>query len=202
MFVTKLSELISTSKYILYNDITLDSQLTFEKLLGDDLYVTYQGLLDNKKVVIKLYIFDRSDGNNEIEVLDYLQSKSNGFPIPYMSISYPNLSIKDDIIKMIVYEYIEGENLISNNVNMLRLREDVEKQLNILHKLDLTFADIRLENVIKLSNNSYFLIDYGRVFSLTNKDFPPMDYMFEENSLPTQQDDIDKLYTITKTLEL
>lgn len=190
-----LSEIISHNNYTLYNNITLDSRLIFEKCLGHDLYVTYQGLLDDKKVVIKLYIWDLSDENNEIPVLDYLQSNASEFPIPYLSISYPNLNIVDDISKIIVYEYIEGESLTSSNVDMALLKEDIEKQLNILHKLNLVFADIRIENIIKLPNK-YFLIDYGRVFSTTDKNLPPMEFMIDDDEIPSQQDDFDDLNRI------
>lgn len=191
-----LSEIISNNNYTLYNNITLDSRLIFEKCLGHDLYVTYQGLLDDKKVVIKLYIWDLSDENNEIPVLDYLQANSSEFPIPYLSISYPNLNIVDDISKIIVYEYIEGESITSSNIDMSLLKEDIEKQLNILHKLNLVFADIRIENIIKLPNNKYFLIDYGRVFSTTDKNLPPMEFMIDYDEIPSQQDDFDALKRI------
>lgn len=191
-----LSDIISHNNYKLYNNITLDSRLIFEKCLGHDLYVTYQGLLDDKKVVIKLYIWDLSDKNNEIPVLDYLQSNASEFPIPYLSISYPNLNIVNDISKIIVYEYIEGESITSSNIDMVLLKEDIEKQLNVLHKLNLVFADIRIENIIKLPNNKYFLIDYGRVFSTTDKNLPPMEFMIDYDEIPSQQDDFDALNRI------
>lgn len=203
MFVTKLSEIVSASGYTSYNGITLDSSLTFEIMMGQDLYITYRGLLDNKKVVIKLYIEDYSDSNNEIEILDYLQTHSMGFPVPYFSILNPKFDhdvLDHNADKMIIYEYIEGEPLTpSSSIDMLKLKKDVGAQLLILHNLGLVFADIRLENVIKLPNGNYFLIDYGRVFSIKDEKYPPMDF-WDEDEVPTQRNDVDTLYRITKQI--
>jgi len=50
------------------------------------------------------------------------------------------------IKKLIIYQYIEGEPLTkSSNIDKIMLKEDIQKQLDILHKLDLVFADIRIE---------------------------------------------------------
>jgi hypothetical protein len=187
-----ISELVSTSKYTLFNNITLNSKLTFEKCIGDDLYITYKGLLNDIDIVIKLY-GECSDENNEIEVLDYLQSHAIGeFPIPYISILNPKLDV--DIRKLIVYQYIKGETLTpSSNIDKIMLKTDIEKQINILHKLNLVFADIRIQNIIKLEDDHYYLIDYGRVFSTIDTDLPPMNYMIEDDYIPSQQDDINKL---------
>jgi hypothetical protein len=192
---SNISEFISTYKYILFNNISLDSKLTFGKCLGNDLYITHKGMLDGIDVIIKLYK-ECSDENNEIETLDLLQNKSNGeFPKPYVSIMHPILETQNGtyydiyVNKLIVYEYIQGESLTTaSNVDKVILKEDIQKQLDILHKLDLVFADI-----IKLPNNHYYLIDYGRVFSITDVNLPPMNYMIEDDCTPSQQDDIDDL---------
>ena len=197
-----ISEIISTSKYILFNDITLNSRLVFEKCLNNDFYITYKGLLDGMDVIIKLY-GEYSDENNEIEVLDYLQFHSVGnFPIPYMSILDPSLkfSINVDadvyIKKLIVYQYIKGESLTAlSDIDKPMLKNDIKKQINILHKLNLVFSDVTTENIIKLDNGHYYLIDYGRVFSITDISLPPMDYMIDDY-IPSQQDDINNLLKI------
>lgn len=202
-----ISEFGSTSTYTLFNNTTLNSKLTFGKCLGNDLYITYKGLLDDIDVIIKLYK-EFLDENNEIEVLDYLQNHTKEqFPIPYISILNPEFmfNIEDEqddnvyIRKLIVYQYIEGESLTpSSNINKTMLRSDIEKQLNILHKLHLVFADIMIQNIIKLDNNHYYLIDYGRVFSLIDTNIPPMNYMIEDDCIPSQKDDINDLNKITK----
>lgn len=202
-----ISEFATTSKYTLFNNITLNSKLTFGKCLGDDLYITYKGLLDDIDVIIKLYK-EYSDENNEIEVLDYLQNHTEEkFPITYISILNPefmfNINNDDDddfyIRKLIVYQYIEGESLTSSsNIDKMMLRNDIKKQLEILDKLNLVFADIRIENIIKIDNSHYYLIDYGRVFSMTDINLPPMNYMLEDDCIPSQQDDINQLQKITK----
>ena len=205
LFNISISEFGSTSTYKLFNNTTLNSKLTFGKCLGDDLYITYKGLLDGVDVIIKLYK-EFSDENNEIEVLDYLQNHTKEqFPIPYISILNPefifNINNDNDIYirKLIVYQYIQGESLTpSSNIDKIMLRSDIEKQLNILHKLHLVFADIRIQNIIKLDDNHYYLIDYGRVFSMVDTKLPPMNYMIEDDCIPSQQDDINQLDKITK----
>lgn len=198
-----ISEFGTKSKYTLFNNTTLNSKLTFCKCLGDDLYITYKGLLDGIDVIIKLYK-EFSDENNEIKILDYLQNHTKEqFPIPYISILNPEFMFNNDddiyVKKLIVYQYIDGESLTSSsNIDRTMLKNDIEKQLNILHKLNLVFADIRIENIIKLKDNHYYLIDYGRVFSLIDMNFPPMNYMIEDDCIPSQQDDINQLDKITK----
>lgn len=101
---------------------------TFDVLLNDDLYTTYLGTYQNKKVVIKVFT-EVSDQNNEYEVLEYLQEHRDGvsrtaFPQPYLKISfseemYDELpesfwelpSNHENIYQIIVYEYMEGETL-------------------------------------------------------------------------------------------
>jgi len=192
-----ISDIVSSNNYKLFNEITLNSMITLEKFLNEDLYTTYKGKLDNVDVIMKLY-GEYSDANNEIEVLNYLQKHApTKFPIPYASILYPKLNIDTYIEKLIIYQYIEGEELNKSSIiNKVILKNDIMKQIEVLHKLNLVFGDIRIENIIKLNSNHYYLIDYGRVFSLIDKKFPPMNYMIEEDIIPSQEDDINNLNKI------
>ena len=50
-----------------------------------------------------------------------------------------------------------------------------------------------MENVIQKPNGHYQLIDYGRTFSITDNKFPPMEYMNDDDCIPTKQDDLNTL---------
>ena len=181
--------------------------ISYEKLLGDDLYTTFKGQYMNHPVVIKFFT-DVSDQNNEYEVLDYLQKhsqKNHLFPKPYFQVEFnsENLTISvgpenqsmniNDVYKVIVYEYLEGFTLCETNYDKNQVFSDIQIQLYELHRLGFVYADLKKDNIIKRPHGQYNLIDFGRTFSLNDQKFPPMEYMIDDNEIPNQDDDFKRL---------
>lgn len=204
-----LSDLIIDNAVILLNGSHLFSTLIFESNLNVDLYATFKGSLDNKEVIIKFF-FDASDKNNEFEVLDFLNNKNPIFPRPYVCITapkYESYTIEskdsltgwkqlDSVWQIIIYEYIPGIPISHVlNVDKSKLYYDIEATLSYMHSLGLIYGDIRPDNIIQTPDLHYRLIDYGRTFS-SDTSFPPMDYMIDDDEIPTMEDDIISLRQI------
>jgi serine/threonine protein kinase len=181
------------------------SKLTFDCLLGDDLYTSFKAKLNEKEVVVKFF-HECSDENSEFEILEFFQKNSAQpelFPRPYFQLKeyYEELTIlettMEDVYKVIVYQFIDG--IVLNKLMELsesekqQMQKDLTQHLAEIHRLGLVYGDIRIDNLIKDSNNRYLLIDYGRTFGL---EFPPMEYMIDNEEIPTQQDDIEALNRI------
>lgn len=156
-----------------YNELKED--IIFQELLGEDLYVTFKGQWKGKDAVIKFFFY-ASDENNEYEFMELMQGK-NGVPLPYCKV---NLNCEDiivhlnhkirinDVYKVLVYEYIEGEIFIKYSWNKDKFLSDIKEQLLELHGLGFVYGDMKLQNVIKTKEGKYRLIDYGRTFSLND----------------------------------
>ena len=189
--------------------MTLQSLLVFEQVLSQELYVTLKGTCDNKDVVIKFF-YERSDKNNEFEIMRYVEeetSLSGITPIPYIKIDNPKYStykignIKiNGVWKIIIYEYIPGvplEYLV--NINVISMQNDIRSILSDLEYVGLVYGDIHLGNIIQINNGRYRLIDFGQSFSTDNR-FPPIEYMLHEDLLPTFSSDINNLSCICNNL--
>lgn len=172
--------------------------IKYERLIGRDLYTTFKGQYMGIPVVIKFFT-EVSDNNNEYEILEYLH-KYNGFPKPYFQVTIDNKSVVintdmkiDNVYKVIVYEYIEGIPIDRKEFDKKKVIYDIQKQLLKIHKLGLVYGDIKKDNILKLPDGTYCLIDFGRTFSIIDIKFPPMKYMLEDNEVPSQKDDLIQL---------
>ncbi len=182
-----------------YNE--LKENIIFQELLGQDLYVTFKGQWKGKDAVIKFFFFSVSDENNEYEFMELMQGK-NGVPIPYykINLNYEDIIVSLDreieingVYKIIVYEFIEGEEVTKGINNKDKLLSDIIEQLTEIHRLGFVYGDMRLANIIKTKEEKYCLRDYGRTFSLKDTKYPPMKYMIDEEEVPTREDDLSML---------
>jgi serine/threonine protein kinase len=158
------------------------NQIKYEKLLGSDLYITFKGEYLGHPVIIKFFT-EVSDQNNEYEVLDYLQKHSASkelFPKTYLQVNmdYSSLTLFvgenqqsmtiEEIYKVIVYEYIEGTDISLSSYNQQQAIIDVGLQLSELHRLGFVHGDVKINNIIQTNKETYYLIDYGRTFSVSD----------------------------------
>lgn len=170
-------------------------------LLGNDLYLTFRARYQDCDVIAK-YFTDASDNNNEYKVLTFLQTipERDRFPKPVfqeqlsgeITITYENDKIITvDAYKVIVYQYLPGNNLQFplGDEEIMNCRRDIVDQLKILHKYQLVYGDVNTNNIIYWKGK-YCLIDYGRCFSLVNTDMPPLEYMIEDETIPTMNTDL------------
>jgi serine/threonine protein kinase len=95
----------------------------------------------------------------------------------------------EEVYKVIVYEYIEGETIRNVTYNRDKVIKDITIILEELHRLNLVHSDLNLGNILRTLDNRYLLIDFGSAFSITDKKFPPLEFMVEEDEVPTQADD-------------
>lgn len=199
-------------------DTDLWSRLYIEKLLKNDLYATFKGVLnmtdafgvETKKNVVVKFFTESSDANNEYEFLQLMKGDER-YPQPYYKIegnwksitvnfgNYDNVKMKN-VFKIIVYEYIEGASfqhrwLISSLHDINKIISDISKYIEHIHGLGFIYADIRLQNIVMTPSGNYQLIDFGRIFSEKDPRFPPMDYMIDDE-IPTMKDDISALEKI------
>jgi len=204
--------------------------VTFLELLSDDLYTTFFGFYNGRKVVVKFFT-DKSDANNETEVMQYFKEHSSIpelYPTPYFSwegyegdyaITIDGVAhVMFDVFRVICYEYLEGEQLtlesalkmevgvpeeVARALLAARVMHDVSEHLADIHSMGFVFGDLHFGNIILSSGlGLYILIDYGRVFSVSNPAFPPMEYMLQEieGGLPTQEEDVLQLARVVSKL--
>ena len=208
------------------------SDVTFTHLLSDDLYTTYEGIIQGKKCIVKFFT-DKSDDNNETEVMTYFKANSVKpwlYPTPYFSdrdVEEYTVTLQPTgtggsvitntitgIFRAICYEYIEGCVLSDSSIcgEKEQIRAGVGEHLQDMHSHGFVFADIRDGNILRrVSTGEYQLIDYGRVFSVSDAEFPPMEYMLDDlrkrsresattdvygTPLPTQEDDFQQVETV------
>ena len=201
----------NTTDVTMLNGMTLKSSLIFEQVLSKTLYATLKGTCDEKEVVIKFF-FNSSDKNNEFEIMRFVQEETllhDITPIPYIKIDNPKYSTYiigdteiDNVWKIIIYEYIPGIPILYlKNVDIRLMHSDIESLLSDLKSIGLIHADVHVGNIIRTPNGRFRLIDFGQTFSIDHR-FPPIDYMFDEEFLPTFSNDIDRLSQICHTLQL
>jgi len=198
------------------------TDVQFVRLLGNDLYMTYECIINDTKCVVKFFT-DKSDDNNETEVMAYLRSNSSKpwlYPVPYFSLrgideytiiladsEEPN--IITGIFRVICYQYIDGETVKNfpicgeKDTECLceKMKSDVLEHLEDIHSFGFVFVDVREDNILhRADDGRYQLIDFGRVFHIIDEQFPPMEYMINDIrcdvSLPTQEEDFERVETI------
>ena len=191
-------------------------EVSFLELLGDDLYTTFLAVYTGRRCVVKFFT-DKSNNNNETEVMEHLRAHSTVpglYPEAFFS-RHQELDpfcvfcedgtnhVLDSVYRIICYEYIEGTTLQSEldiaqiHADITEHLQDIHSHLQDIHSHDFIFVDLRADNIVRTVTGRYRLIDYGRTFSVTDEDFPSMEYMLGEiecgNPLPTQDDDFAQL---------
>lgn len=182
------------------DNFSMQKDIEYERLLNNDLYATFKGKFCGKDAIIKVF-HEMSDNNNEYEFLEFMKNNGvQGFPRPFLKMNFNYKTMKilsvtlKQVYKIIVYEYIEGEH--AKNIS----ENDIKEQLAEIHKWGFIYGDINYGNIICTKNGNFCLIDFGRTFSISDPKFPPMEYMIEDEEIPTQQDDLNDLKELIKKL--
>ena len=183
-------------------------KVVLEELLNDDLYTTFKGFYEDKPCMVKFFSNEKSDQNNETEIMQYLKQHSKLsmlYPTVYFSIllgESKDYSIRckksghliKNVYRIICYEYIEPETPV---FDFQQCSKDITLQLTDLHSHGFVYGDVRVGNIIfSKPFGKYQLIDFGRSFSISDKNYPPMTYMIDENEIPTQADDFKQLTNV------
>lgn len=187
--------------------------IEYISLLKNDLYTTFKGTWKGKPAIIKFF-HERSDPNNEYDFLEFWKvsfpnDRILRIPQLYCRITLDNEDITitlereiymGNVYQVIVYEYIEGEVINTKNIDKVKLATDIREQLLEIHRLGFVYADLGVSNIL-YTEGRYVLIDFGRVFSLEDPKFPPMQYMIDDEDVPTQEDDLSRLEEICLHIE-
>jgi len=146
--------------------------------------VRFRGVYRGQISVIVKFFYEKSDANNEFNILGFLSDRPNleFIPKPIAGIYTDNADfemcgkIYKGIYLMLIYVSpgelpFVGMREISKKTYP-GCYEDLRRQMQILHSFGLVLGFVSPELVAKNSNGYYGFYDYGRAISASNKPFP------------------------------
>ncbi len=153
------------------------------KILSYEVNPTYR----TKKGILKLYDDDRQYWGSEAEIISILHKNYPEFPRLIMwGMGEPWEHTLPDGEKMMVHQSILMENIEGHTPERGELtpehKEQLEEQLEKIHRLGIVHGDVRRENIIIKNDGTAFLIDYGLSYSVCSpKLLPPMPCLLEDS---------------------
>lgn len=201
------------------------SSLQISKMLRNVMYASFKCTFLGKPAVLKISRRGSVE-NNEFEILQYLQANSDHpdwYPQPFLSMRVhgnPTLEISkkkssqvqtfvlEDVYKIIVYEYFEGDMLLRSQVAEDTMFNQLTACLAELHRLNILHADLHYDNIVYREDGLCVFIDYGCAFSQNweehSTNFQPVEtipkHLKVHKNVYSHKEEIEYLHRIIKSL--